>query len=276
LKGFRNSAPVRVGNAAFDQFQLDIYGSLIDSYYFMWRRGGLKLSGKAKNILVALVGYIEDVWQEKDEGIWEMRSGRQHYTYSKVMSWVGVNRALRMSGQLGISGEKKKKWSRLERTIKKWIWDNCYNEKIGSFTQHPETDCQDATNFLFVLLQFLDRHDNKTRDMIIKTCRELSYKKSFIYRYLVDDSLKGKEGTFVLCTFWMIASLAAVEESDEAMENYYDFRKYIDQSMLMSEEIDPDSGEYLGNFPQAFSHMGLILAAYFIDRYKKTGKKINL
>jgi len=273
MDGFRGSSPVRIGNAAYDQFQLDVYGSLIDSYYFMWRRGGLVLSDKARRIVVSLVGYIGDVWLHKDEGIWEMRSGREHFTYSKVMAWVGVNRALRMARVLGIEGDKKKQWSRLERTIKQWIWKNCYDEKMGSFTQHPDTVYQDSTNFLFVLLQFLNRHEARTKDIILSTCRELSYKKSFVYRYLVDDSLEGKEGAFMLCTFWMMAALAAVEETDEALKHYYNIRKYTDKTMLIAEEIDPDSGEYLGNFPQAFSHMGLILASYFIDRYRKRTDK---
>lgn len=274
LHGFKNSSPVRIGNAAFDQFQLDVYGSLIDAYYFMWRRGGLKISKKAQEIIVTLVENIEKVWMKKDEGIWEMRSKKQHFTYSKVMAWVGVNRAIRMSRSLGINKEKRKEWSNLDRAIKHWIWKNCYNEKIESFIQHPDTMSQDATNFLFVLLQFLNRHTKQTKYFIIRTCRELSYKKSFIYRYLVDDSLKGKEGAFVLCTFWMIAALAAVGEIDEAIGHYYNFSGYMDETMLISEEIDPDNGEYLGNFPQAFSHMGLILAAFFINKYReKSGKK---
>ena len=269
MQGFERSVPVRTGNAASEQFQLDMYGSLIDAYYFIWCNDRFKLSNRARGIIVSLVGHIEGVWNKKDEGIWEMRSGRQHFTYSKVMAWVGVNRALRMSEALNISKDKQKNWSKLEREIKQWIWDNCFNEELGSFTQHPDTKNQDATNLLFVLLQFLDRHDELTKSIINKTCKELAYKKSFIYRYHSDDDLVGKEGAFVLCTFWMIAAFAAVEEIDKALSNYYHFRDYMDETMLMSEEIDPDTGEYLGNFPQAFSHMGLILAAFFVNKYKE-------
>ncbi len=269
MQGFKKSAPVRTGNAASGQFQLDVYGSLIDAYYFVWHNDRFDLSNRAKNIIISLVEHIKEVWNKKDEGIWEMRSGRQHFTYSKVMAWVGVNRALRMSEALNISKDKQKNWSNLETRIKQWIWDNCFDEELGSFTQHPDTKNQDATNLLFVLLQFLDRHDEITKNIIEKTCKELSYKKSFVYRYFSDDNLKGKEGAFILCTFWMIAALAAVGEADTALSNYYHFRDYMDKTMLMSEEIDPDTGEYLGNFPQAFSHMGLILAAFFVNKYKE-------
>lgn len=269
LRGFKDSCPVRIGNDAFNQFQLDIYGSLIDAYYFMWRRNHVKPSVRTRDIIISLVEHIKNVWERKDDGIWEMRSGRNHYTYSKVMAWVGVNRALRMSRALNISKENRKEWSILSKKINKWIWNNCFNKDIGSFTQHPDTHNQDATNLLFVLLQFLNRHDELTEKIINNTCKELLYKKIFVYRYLSDDGLKGKEGSFILCSFWLIAALAAVEKTNEAMEKYYQLKKYLDNDMPMSEEIDPVGGEYLGNFPQSFSHMGLILAAFYINKYKE-------
>ena len=118
MRGFEKSVPVRTGNAASEQFQLDAYGSLIDAYYFIWCNDRFKLSNRARGIIVSLVGHIEGVWNKKDEGIWEMRSGRQHFTYSKVMAWVGVNRALRMSEALNISKDKQKNWSKF--IVKIW------------------------------------------------------------------------------------------------------------------------------------------------------------
>ncbi len=266
LSGYRDSSPVRKGNLAFSQFQLDVYGTLIDAYYFMWKNRGMLSEGAKENI----ISLAEDIllnWKKKDQGIWEVREEKRHYTYSKVMCWVGIDRAIRMAGELGVEEKKLGEWKKAGKEIREWTWENCYSEELGSFVQYPGSSHQDATNLLFIPLQFLDRHDEKSRKVIENTCKELAHKDIFVYRYLSDDGLEGGEGAFLLCTFWLIASLAAVGRRKKAMRIYRELEKRISKSMLMSEEIDSETGDYLGNFPQAFSHMGLIFAAYYIERY---------
>ena len=267
LSGYENSKPVRIGNNAIEQFQLDIYGSLIDANYFMSRRG-VKLSKKSKEIVIDLVGKIKERWQKPDNSIWEVRDNPQHYTYSKVMAWVGVERAIRLCPELGIPDDKRKEFEKLEKEIQAWIWENCFDKKLQSFKQHPETKSQDATNLLFVLLQFLNRHEALTKTIILNTCKELVYKDAFVYRYRNDDGLEGHEGAFVLCSFWLISAMAMIEELDEAERLFQLFGQCIAPSGLFSEEINPDNFKYLGNFPQAFSHIGYIMSAFYINKYK--------
>lgn len=268
LSGYRNSKPVRIGNAAAEQFQLDIYGSLIDAYYFMNKRG-LKISEKGKEVIQMLVRAIETHWKMADSGIWEVRGKDHQFTYSKVMAWLGVERALRMSEVLGISDSQKRKWEGLKQEIEDWIWQNCYDTERGTFKQHPETNAQDATNFLFILLFFISRHDPRAKKMIESTRKELTKQELFVYRYLNDDGLPGHEGAFLFCSFWQIAALAATGETDEAEKLLLQMEEKMPVSGLLSEEMDPVTGEFLGNFPQAFSHIGYIMATYYIQRYKQ-------
>ncbi len=272
LKGYRNSKPVRTGNDAADQFQLDVYGSMIDAYYFMTRKG-LKLSRKKRAIIMHLVDKIEEKWKKKDSGIWEFRESIEDYTYSKVSAWVGVDRVLKISDQLKISEKRKKELKKLESEIKYWIWQNCYKIKSNKMVRYPKSKHQDSTNFLFVLLQFLNKQDPVAKEIIKNTQKELSHKDVFVYRYRENDEFKGEEGAFVLCSFWMISALAMMGEPEEAEKLFKKFETYIADNNLLSEEIDPKTGMYLGNYPQAFSHQGYIMSAYYIDKYKKRLKK---
>lgn len=266
MSGYEGSQPVRVGNNATKQFQLDVYGALIDAHYFAAKREIHNLAIE-KALILDLVKQIELHWQRKDRGIWEVRTGDQHFTYSKVMAWVGVNRALRLAERLKMTKEEIAWCHTLEKEIKDWIWEHCYDEHREEFKQYPEAKHQDATNFLFVLLQFLDRHDPRTKRIIEHTHAQLAYKSVFIYRYLNADGSARGEGAFLLCTFWYIAALAIVEETKEAHDLLHTFLTYIEGHGLLSEEMNGETGEYLGNYPQAFSHLGLIMAAYYIQRY---------
>jgi GH15 family glucan-1,4-alpha-glucosidase len=266
LSGYKNSKPVRIGNGAHDQFQLDVYGSLIDAYYFVSKRG-YTIDEKHKKMIVNLVEKINKMWMEKDHGIWEVRSGKQHFTYSKVMCWVGVNRALRMQKVLGLSEKQVTAFWELEREIHDWIWENCYDHKKQTFLQYPQAENQDATNLLFVLLQFLDKRDPRTRAIIENTCSELSRKGVYVYRYLSQDGLAGEEGAFLLCTCWLIAAWAIIEDTDKAQSLFAKFTHLINSVGLLSEELDVNTGEYLGNYPQAFSHIGYIMSTYYLVKY---------
>jgi GH15 family glucan-1,4-alpha-glucosidase len=268
LSGYADSKPVRIGNGAADQFQLDAYGSLIDAYYFMSKRG-LPISERGKEVVHMLVRAIKTNWQRADCGIWEVRGGDRHFTYSKVMAWVGVDRALRLGDVLNLSDAARKDWQALKDEIEKWIWENTYDAERGTFVQYPGAKGQDATNYLFILFFFLNRHDPRAAKVIAATRKELSRDHLFVYRYLYDDGLPGQEGAFLLCSFWQIAAMAAVGDSEEADELLRHFEGLMPPSGLIAEEIDPKTGEYLGNHPQAFSHIGYIMASYYLNRYRK-------
>ena len=268
LSGYRDSTPVRIGNGAAAQFQLDAYGSLIDAYYFMSKRG-LPISDQGKGVISMLVRGIAANWQREDSGIWEVRGGDKHFTYSKVMAWLGVERALRLADALKISDAQRAAWTKLKDQIEAWIWENCFDVERGTFRQSPGAKAQDATNFMFVLLFFVSRHDPRAKKLIDATRKELTTDELYVYRYLNDDGLPGGEGAFLFCMFWQIAAMAAVGDVDEADKLLTKIEALMPPSGLMAEEIDPKTGEYLGNHPQAFSHIGYIMSAYYIHRYRK-------
>lgn len=267
FSGYKNSQPVRVGNGATNQFQLDVYGSLIDAYYFVSKRG-VTIDDEHKKMVINLVETIKLKWMTEDHGIWEVRSGKEQFAYSKVMCWVGVNRALRMKNILKLTQSQVEEFEELEKDIYDWIWENCYDNVQETFVQYPNSKYQDATNLLFVLIQFLNKHDPLTKKIIDKTCSELSRDDVYVYRYLSEDGLKGKEGAFVLCSFWLISAWAIIEDTEKAEFLFNKFRRVINDQGLLAEEIDVESGEYLGNYPQAFSHIGYIMSIYFLNRYK--------
>ncbi len=274
LSGYRDSQPVRIGNGAAHQFQLDIYGALVDAYYFMSKRD-VHLSEETHDIIFDLVEIIRRRWKEKDNGIWEVRDELRHYTFSKVMAWVGIDRAVHLCDILEVDDETRQNWQELADQIEKWIWDNCYDEERQTFVQHPDTHYQDATNLIFPLLHFLDKHDPLTETILNNTCEELSTDEVFIYRYINNDGLAGEEGAFLLCSFWMISSIALIEDVDRADHLFKTLEEHLHDHWLMSEEIDTESGDYLGNYPQAFSHLGYIMSAYYLDKYTKRQQAKN-
>ncbi|PIN93566.1 hypothetical protein COU54_02705 [Candidatus Pacearchaeota archaeon CG10_big_fil_rev_8_21_14_0_10_31_24] len=268
FSGYANSKPVRIGNNATNQSQLDVYGSLLDSYYLMTKHKVLTKLIPDKNKIMKIVKKISMIWMNKERGIWEMRKHQEHFTYSKVMAWVGVDRALRLSGELNFSKEEIKFCQKLKDKINNWIWKNCYNEKRKNFDLYPNANHSDATNFFLVLVHFLNRHDPRTKEIIENTYQELRENDYLINRYLVKDGLPGVDSPFVLCTFWYISALAALGETKKAEAIFNKFKSQFSPSGLLSEEIIAKSGEYRGNYPQSFSHMGLIMALHFINKYK--------
>lgn len=270
LKGYKNSSPVRIGNNATNQFQLDIYGTLIDAHYFMAKnqRHSVILD---KDAIMALVNKIKLKWKHADSGIWEIREQQYHYTYSKVMSWVGVDRTLKMKHDLGLSDSEIKDLRELRSEIYNWIWENCYDSSKQNLMQFVGSNDVDATNFLFVLVQFLNKKDKMTRTIIENTYKELSNNKIFIYRYHMYDGLKGEDNSFILCIYWYISALAIMGDIDKSSEFFKNFELYINDIGLISEQIDAKTGEYLGNYPQAFSHLGLVMSIYYLNRYGKKG-----
>ena len=266
LSGYENSKPVRLGNNATNQFQLDVYGTLIDAHYFM-SKIDIDIAELDRNLLIYMADEIKNRWQNVDHGIWEMRGKEFHYTYSKVMAWVGIDRILRLADEIGLEQEKVKEYKKLRDEISNWIWDNCYNEELQNFTQHPDCSDIDASNLLFVLVQFLDKHDKRTKTIIDNTYRTLSENEAFVYRYLLDDGLAGRDNAFILCTCWLISAYAILEDTDRALQLYEEFRSYVDDSGLISEQMKADNGEYRGNFPQGFSHLGEVMNLHYLNKY---------
>ena len=272
LSGYENSQPVRLGNNATNQFQLDVYGTLIDAHYFMSKLE-MDIVELDRDLLIYLADKIKKQWKKKDSGIWEMRGKVHHYTYSKVMAWVGIDRMIRLADKIDLEGEKIEEYKKLREEIYNWIWDNCYKERLQNFSQHPDCDDVDASNIFFVLVQFLDKKDDRTRAIINNTCEKLLENEVFVYRYLLDDGLEGKDNAFVLCTYWLISSHAILEDTDKALNLFEKFRKYIDDSGLISEQIKSDNGAYRGNFPQAFSHLGDVMSIHYLNKYISRKKK---
>jgi len=272
LSGYENSRPVRLGNNATNQFQLDVYGTLIDAHYFMSKLE-MDIAELDRDLLIYLAEKIKKQWKKKDSGIWEMRGKVYHYTYSKVMAWVGIDRMIRLADKIDLEEEKIEEYKKLREEIYNWIWDNCYKEKLQNFSQHPDCDDVDASNIFFVLVQFLDKKDDRTRAIINSTCGKLLENEVFVYRYLLADGLEGRDNAFVLCTYWLISALAILEDTDKALNLFEKFRKYVDKSGLISEQIKADTGEYRGNFPQAFSHLGDVMSIHYLNKYISRKKK---
>jgi GH15 family glucan-1,4-alpha-glucosidase len=272
LSGYENSKPVRIGNNATDQFQLDVYGTLIDAHYFM-SKTEIEIAELDRDLLIYLADEIKKRWKTEDHGIWEMRGKVFHYTYSKVMAWVGIDRMIKLADEIDLEKEKVEEYKKLRDEIYNWVWENCYNEELQNFTQHPGCEDVDASNIFFVLVQFLDKKDERTKKIINNTCKKLSEKEVFVYRYLLDDGLEGMDNAFVLCTFWLISAWAILEDTDKALYLYEKFRSHVDESGLMSEQMKADNGKYRGNFPQGFSHLGDVMSIHYLNKYISRKKK---
>jgi GH15 family glucan-1,4-alpha-glucosidase len=275
LTGYKNSKPIRIGNNASSQLQLDVYGALIDAHYFMHikRKKKREEIRENKELIMELTENIEKLWKKKDGGIWEMRKDLYNYAYSKVMAWVGIDRAIKMSKVLELNKDEINKLKKLRKEISDWIWDNCFDAKQQNIVQHSDSKHVDAANFLFVLLHFLDKDDERTKQIIWNTAKKLSKKNFLIYRYLMDDGLKGSDKGFLICSFWYISALAVTGQVEKSEKLFLKLSKHINGQFLIPEQMGPKKFEYLGNYPQALSHLGFIMAAHYLNEYKEAGKK---
>ncbi len=265
LEGYRGSAPVRIGNGAADQLQLDIYGELIDSVY-LYNKHGAPISHDSWDDLCRIVEWVCGNWDQADEGIWETRGGRQHFTYSRVMSWVAVERAIRIARQRGLPGDIVR-WLAARDEIYHQIMRRGWHAERQAFVQHYGTEVLDASVLLMPLVKFIAPTDPRWLSTLDAIGDEL-VSDSLVYRYNVEaspDGVRGDEGTFSICSFWYVEALARAGRVDEARLAFEKMLTYANHLGLYSEEIGP-SGELLGNFPQAFTHLALISAAYNLDR----------
>ena len=260
LSGYKGSGPVRIGNDAWNQFQLDLYGIFIDAMYFSHMHGR-GVNPKVFDYLIRpMISALEDMWTKPDCGIWEVRSQNEHFVYSKMWAWVGVDRALKIAQELGYSIDVEK-WSALREKIRSEIYSKGYDETIGSFVRAFGSNELDAANLLMPQVRFISGDDPKMVSTIDATIKKLLAEGKFVYRYLAEDGMPGREGAFLICTFWLVNCLTLagrIKEAEELMDSVVGYANHLG---LFSEEIDPKTGDMLGNFPQAFTHMGFITAA---------------
>jgi GH15 family glucan-1,4-alpha-glucosidase len=265
LEGYRGSAPVRIGNGAADQLQLDIYGELIDSVY-LYNKYGTPIYADAWDDLQRIVEWVCVNWDQADEGVWEVRGGKQKFTYSRLMCWVAVERAIRVARQRGLPADLVR-WMDARDDIYRRIMDRGWNESRQAFVQHEETEYLDAAVLMMPLVKFIAPTDPRWLSTLDAISSEL-VADSLVYRYNAGaspDGLRGDEGTFSICSFWYVEALARAGRLAEARLVFEKMLTYANHLGLYSEEIGP-TGEQLGNFPQAFTHLALISAAFNLDR----------
>jgi len=264
LEGYRGSRPVRVGNGAATQLQLDIYGELIDSVY-LYNKYGQPISYDDWTALVGIVDWLCQNWDRPDEGIWEVRGGRHDFVYSRLMCWVAIERAVRMARQRGLPADLPR-WLEVRDAITRQLMERGWHPDRGAFVQHYETDVLDASVLLMPMVKFIAPRDPRWLSTLDAIGDEL-VSDSLVYRYNIEaspDGLIGEEGTFSICSFWYVEALARAGRVDDARLAFEKMLTYANHLGLYSEEIGP-SGEALGNFPQAFTHLALISAAVNLD-----------
>ena len=275
LDGYKGSRPVRIGNGAYDQLQLDIYGELMDSVYLS-NKYGSPISYDLWVHLRRLVDWVCENWHRKDEGIWEVRGGRHHFVYSKLMCWVALDRGLRLADKRSFPADRDR-WMRCRDQIYEEIMTKGWNSKRQAFVQHYDSDSLDAANLMMPLVFFLSPSDPrmlKTLDAINRSPEDGGLvSNSLVYRYNLNvtaDGVRGDEGTFNICTFWLVEALTRAgkvfpSRLHEARLMFEQMLGYSNHLGLFAEETG-QSGEALGNYPQAFTHLALISAAFNLDR----------
>jgi GH15 family glucan-1,4-alpha-glucosidase len=267
LAGYQESRPVRVGNAAVNQFQLDVYGEVMDTLH-LGRHIGLESDQPTWDLQLALLEFLESNWGQPDEGIWEIRGPRRHFTHSKVMAWVALDRAIKAVELLGHDGPVDR-WRGMRRELHDEVCREGYNSERDAFVQYYGADHLDASLLQIPLVGFLPADDPRVKGTVAAIQRELMVD-GLVHRYPPEgsqsvDGLPPGEGTFLACTFWLADNLALMGRRDEAGEIFERLLTLRNDVGLLSEEFDPASGRQLGNFPQAFSHVALVNTANYLS-----------
>jgi GH15 family glucan-1,4-alpha-glucosidase len=275
LEGYRGSRPVRIGNNAYNQLQLDIYGELMDSVY-LYNKHVTPISYDSWSELRLLVNWVSENWRLEDDGIWEVRGGRKHFVYSKVMCWVALDRAIRLADKRGLPADREM-WLKVRDEIYEDVMQNGWNPQLGAFTLYYGSSSLDAANLIMPLVFFMSPTDPRMlstlRAIYQPPSRGGLMTDSLIYRYNLrefTDGLRGDEGTFNICTFWLVEAMTRAGRSnrawlDRARLVFEKMHGYANHVGLYAEQTG-QSGEMLGNFPQAFTHLSLISAAFNLDR----------
>jgi GH15 family glucan-1,4-alpha-glucosidase len=267
LDGYKGSRPVRIGNAARNQLQLDIYGELFDSVY-LYDKYVSRVSWDEWLQLQRMMDWVASNWEQPDEGIWEVRGGRHHFVYSKLQCWVALDRGIRMARKRSLPLDTPRFMACRDR-IYRAIMEQGWNEERQTFVQYFGADAVDAANLIMPLVLFLSPTDPRMKGTIDETMRRLA-SDSLVHRYEIGtgawDGFTSTEGTFSMCTFWLVEALSRAGRLEEARFIFEKMLTYANHVGLYAEEIGPQ-GEALGNFPQAFTHLSLISAAFNLDRH---------
>jgi GH15 family glucan-1,4-alpha-glucosidase len=271
LSGYEGSVPVRVGNAAAGQYQLDVYGEVMSALYEASALAKIP-DESAWGLQLELMKFVETAWTQPDEGIWEVRGPRRHFTHSKVMAWVAVDRALRLVQECGHDGPVDA-WQALRDRIHEEICTKGYNPELGAFTQCYGSDELDASLLLIPLVGFLPPTDDRVRSTIEAIERDLT-EDGFVLRYRdhshLVDGLEGHEAAFVACSFWMVDCLHMIGRHDDARRMFERLLALRNDLGLLAEEYDAPTGRQVGNFPQAFSHVSLVNAAMNLSGHPRS------
>ncbi|CAN5263902.1 glycoside hydrolase family 15 protein [soil metagenome] len=270
LDGYEGSQPVRVGNAASDQFQLDIYGELLDAMY-QAHRAGIEMTPQDWRVQVQLLDFLETKWREPDYGIWEVRTDPRHFTHSKMMAWVAFDRAVKLVEECGCEAEQNiERWRKLRDEVHAEVCERGFNKEKKAFTQYYGSEEMDASILMMPLLEFLPPDDERVRTTIEAVQKDL-VKDGFVLRYRTHDDneavdgLPGHEGVFLLCSFWLADCLHLIGREEEARELFERLLDLQNDVGLLAEEWDPKEKRMLGNFPQAFSHVALVNTARILS-----------
>jgi GH15 family glucan-1,4-alpha-glucosidase len=270
LSGYEGAVPVRIGNGAFDQRQNDVYGAVLDSIYLHTKMGG-HIPQRLWSVIQDQVRCAVKVWDQPDQGIWEARGEPRHYVSSKLMCWVAADRGARLAeleGEVATARE----WQEAADRIRQDILSRGVSDR-GVFRQHYETDALDASTLLVPIVRFLPGDDERVRATVLAIAEELT-QNGFVLRYRVqetDDGLHGEEGTFLICSFWLVSALSEIGEGARAAALCERLLGEASSLGLYAEELDPTSGRHLGNFPQAFTHLALINAVLHVISDEEAG-----
>jgi GH15 family glucan-1,4-alpha-glucosidase len=259
LKGYDNAQPVRVGNAAYKQRQNDVYGAVLDSVYLHSKQRD-HIPERVWPVLIDQVECAARVWKDPDQGIWEARGKPRHYVSSKLMCWVALDRGARLAERRG-EPERAQRWQAIANEIRADVLEHGVDQR-GVFRQHYETDALDASNLLIPLVRFLPADDERVRATVTAIRRELT-EHGLVLRYRTqetDDGQSGEEGTFLICSFWLVSALSEIGEHGEATQLLERVLSYASPLGLFAEELDVSCGRHLGNYPQAFTHLALLNA----------------
>ncbi|MBA2560479.1 MAG: glycoside hydrolase family 15 protein [Propionibacteriales bacterium] len=260
LAGWRGSQPVRVGNDAWSQHQLDVYGALLDAAYTL-REQLADMHSSTRAFLIAAADAAANRWADDDQGIWEFRGPGRPFLYSKLMCWVALDRGVKLAELLRLHDDKVRTWTAVREEIRTSIETQGWNDEVGAYTQSFGSTDLDASALMLAIVGFLPGSDVRLRATIDAIDEGLSDERGLIYRYQGDDGFESPEGTFLLCTFWLAHALALTGQTDRARDTLERASACASSLGLLAEQVDPATGELLGNYPQAFSHLGLVNAA---------------
>jgi len=265
LAGYKNSKPVRIGNAAYEQKQWDIYGSILDTaWQFHQLERAEVITPEIWVLLRSLANYVTKIWKEPDEGLWEVRGGKSHFVYSKVMCWVALDRAIKLAEAYDFNGEIEL-WRAEKGKIHAAVMEHGWSEKKQAFVQSFGSESLDASVLRLPVVGFIDGQDPKMLATLKQIKKELLTDKGFVYRYTAPDGLPGTEGAFLLASFWLVDAMILAGETKAARTLFENVVASVNHVGLLPEEIDPTTKEFLGNFPQAYTHIGLINSAFNLE-----------